>query len=109
MNNRWSAEEDFILILRRQAWRPETIARKLGRSVKAIENRSRRTGCWPTKGDLMTSGEAAKISGWSQQWCIKLAKREKFKAKRVPGGRWWLIDPGSFLNYLREINRRILL
>jgi len=101
-NRKWTAEEDFILILYRQTWTNKTIAKKIGRSIKAVENRSRRISCWPTTGDLMTSGEAAKMSGWSQQYCTMLAREKKVKAKRVPGGRWWLFDPVQFQNYLTK-------
>lgn len=102
MSRLWTADEEFILILRRENWKVETIARKLGRTPKAVLMKARKLNCWPTNGELMTSGEAAKISGYTQQWCVKLAKKKKVKAKRTPGGRWWLFSPEEFKKYLKE-------
>ena len=69
------------------------IGRKFGRSAYAVYQRSRRLGVWPTREDWVTSGVAAQITGFSQQWLSKLARIGKVRARRVPGGRWWLFDP----------------
>jgi len=39
---------------------------------------------------------AAKLMGVTPQWITSLARRGKIKARRVPGGRWWLFDPKWF-------------
>lgn len=70
----------------------KAIGRKLGRSAHAVYRRSARLGVWPTKQDWVTSSVAAEIAGVSQQWLTSLARRGRVRARRVPGGKWWLFD-----------------
>ena len=96
MSRRWTFEEDAILGLQRTTRTCAAIGRKLGRSACAVYCRARRIGCWPTTCDLITSTMAAKLMGVTPQWITSLARRGKIKARRVPGGRWWLFDPKWF-------------
>jgi excisionase family DNA binding protein len=99
---RWTYGEEFSLILLRTSYRIETIAKRLERSYWAVYQKSRKLGCWPTKCEFLTSGQAAEMTGYTQQWIVKLVKQKKVKAHRVPGGKWWLIDVESLETYASD-------
>jgi len=76
-----------------------TIARKLGRTPRAVEAmQQRRRGLCPTQQVYVTARQAALRVGLSPQYVETLCRRGRIKAHRVPGGRWWLVSD-------REIGR----
>lgn len=46
----------------------------------------------PTRQDWVTSTVAAELTGLSAQWLTQMARAGSVRARRVPGGRWWLFD-----------------
>lgn len=40
----------------------------------------------------ITTGEAARLVGVSQQTITAWARHKRIPARRVPGGRWWLVE-----------------
>lgn len=87
---RWSAAEGVYVT----TWLPyrtvPAIARALGRSEKGVRRWCERHGHSATTELLMTSGRAARIAGVSPQRLTALARQGRVRARRVPGGRWWL-------------------
>lgn len=75
------------------------IARRLGRTPKAVTRYCEREGIYPTRQDLLASGDAARAYGVRAQWLTAQARAGRFPgAQRVPGGRWWLFpqpEPGT--------------
>lgn len=69
---------------------PAEMAALLGRSELAVRKRCARLRLCPTREGGLTSTQAAKIAGYSPQWLTHLARTGQVKARRVPGGRWWL-------------------
>jgi hypothetical protein len=90
---KYTAEEEFFILTHLTAWPRATIARHLGRTERQIRDWCWRRGQHPRNQDLLTSGEAANVSGRSQQWLTELARSGRIRARREPGGRWWLFDP----------------
>ena len=76
-------------------WTIDAIAKRLGRTRKSVVQWCQRNGQYPTRQQWVTSGQAAELTGWSPQWIVRLVKAGKLRGRRVPGGRWWLIDPDS--------------
>jgi len=92
----WTMSEDAFLIGRRETWTIGAIAKALGRTPKAAYRRAQRQRCWPTRGSALTSGQAAELLGVTQQTMSKRARLGIVKARRVPGGSWWLFDRKMF-------------
>lgn len=70
------------------------IAGLLGRTEKAVWQKQNKLGIWAsTEGRYLTSGKAARLARMTPQGLTKLARAGKLKrARRKPGGRWWLFD-----------------
>lgn len=90
------------MIVNRRRLTLATLARHLGRSPKAVEQWCWRHGCFPTRGSWYTSGEAARRTGLSPQWLTALCRERRIRARRVPGGRWWLIAPEEVERLARQ-------
>jgi excisionase family DNA binding protein len=99
---KWSADEDFCLILWRSIYKPETIAKRLGRTVYGVEWRSKKLKCWPTKDDLLTTGQASELTGYCTEWLARMAKTGKIKSRKVPGGKWWLFKQEDLEAYASD-------
>jgi excisionase family DNA binding protein len=81
---------------------PEWIAKRLGISARRVRNLIWQEGLCPTQRDeLLTTGEAAEILGYTQQWVLRLVKAGKLRGHRNPGGRWMLIPRESVQSYLK--------
>lgn len=89
---RWTWAEDATLTLNVQRQSVETLARRLGRSPRAVRKRFRRLNLAPTRDEWLTSTQAAAVMGCTPQWVTHLARQGRIRARRVPGGAWWLID-----------------
>lgn len=74
----------------------ETIARRLGRTPRAVQAlQSRLAGRLAvTRQTHLTARQWALEHGWSPQYAATLCRRARVPARRVPGGRTWLIAPG---------------
>jgi hypothetical protein len=92
-NRKYTLDEECFILSHLTSWRRETIARHLGRTVRQIRDWCWRTGQNPRNQELLTSGQAARELGCSCQWLTQLAREGRIKARREPGGRWWLFDP----------------
>lgn len=102
---RWTYDEEDFACQRLHIWTPEAIARRLGRTPAAV---ARWLYTWrqgPTRQTWLTSGQAAKLAGCTQQWLTRLAKAGRARARRVPGGRWWLFDPAWIREHKEELCR----
>lgn len=89
----WSAAERDYLIDRLTTTPLAEIARRLGRTPKAVSRYCEREGLYPTRQDLLTSGDAAPLYGLTPQRLTALARAGRIPARRVPGGTWWLFEP----------------
>lgn len=72
---------------------PQQIARRLGRTVRAIEDICKKHHIAATRHGYLTSTEAARKTGLSPQYLTELARAKKLRAIRIRGGRWWLFNP----------------
>lgn len=90
---RYTLDEEAFILAHLTCWSRAAIARHLGRTPRQIKDWCWRTGQHPRNQHLLTSGEAARLAGVSQQWLTELARADRIKARREPGGRWWLFDP----------------
>ncbi len=89
---RWTpAEEEYLAAQLTRRPRAQ-IARRLGRTEKAVARYCERRGWYPTRMDRLTSGMLARETGLSPQRLTALARAGRLAARRVPGGRWWLFD-----------------
>lgn len=86
----WTLAEDFALMGMIGTMRPATIARRLGRSERAVIRRCNRLHLAASKDGVVTSGVAAQLTGLSPQYLTRLARQGRIPARRMPGGRWWL-------------------
>ena len=87
--------------------RPQWIAERLGISPGAVIRLMWREGLSPTqRDDLLTTGHAADILGYSQQWINGLCRRGILHGWRNPGGRWWLIPREEIQRFLVDIGKR---
>lgn len=98
----WTLEEvdyvkDNISLMRRSS-----IAMKLGRTEKAVARWCEKARICPTHDTWITSGWAAEMSGVSPQYLTRLAREGRIKARRVPGGRWWLYSPEHLATFRRS-------
>lgn len=98
---RWTDDEiqflsDYLLVMR-----PETLARKLGRTLRGVRQACNNRRLAPTTQELVTSGAAAEMTGYTRQYLTQLARARRLRAQRVPGSRWWLFDPAD-LDLLTE-------
>jgi excisionase family DNA binding protein len=89
---RYSVEQECLIVDHITLWRKETIARRLGKSRSAVRAWCWRHGINARSRHLMTSGQAAKYVNRSCQWLTELARSGRIKARREPGGRWWLFS-----------------
>lgn len=87
----WTEEEDHYVGVNRARLRLETIAAELSRSPYAVYQRRYS----PTRDEYLTSGLAARETGYSAQWLTTMARQRRIRAHRVPGGRWWLFKRGD--------------
>jgi hypothetical protein len=99
----YTFDEEALIVSRLTCWTRPTIARHLGRTPRAIRGWCWRHGQNPRNQHLLTSGQAAKITGLSQQWLTEMARAGRIKARREPGGRWWLFSPAA----LERIKERL--
>jgi len=53
--------------------------------------------------EYITVRTASEISGYNQQYLRRLLRGNVFRSKRI--GQLWLIDQGSFLEYLHHAKR----
>lgn len=102
---RWTADEIAFASGRLLTWTPQQIAAKLGRTVAGLRRMlwSRRLSVTAASG-FVTSGAAAKLTGFSQQHLTALARRGIVTATRIPGGRNWFFAPDALP--LRTAKRR---
>lgn len=91
----WSVDEAHFVSARIRLWTVGAIARHLGRSERAVRHWCERNRVAPTRDEWVTSGIAAELTGLSPQALTKAARAGRVRARRVPGGRWWLFDPAS--------------
>lgn len=91
----WSRAEELLVIQEVDRLRTETLARRLGRTPKAVRRWCERNRVWATDGGRLTSGWAARASGYTPQALTAMARAGRIGARRVPGGRWWLFDPDA--------------
>jgi len=103
----YSIEQERIVVDHITVWRKNTIARKLGKSVSAVRAWCNAHGISPRKRHLLTSGQAARMVGCSCQWLTELARAGRLKARREPGGRWWLFDPRNLKQLVVAPEKRI--
>lgn len=92
---RFTADEEQFISDRLPIWTLDAIARHLGRTRQSVERYCWRKHHAATTQDLVTSGQAAALTGRSPQRITALARQGKIRARRKPGGRWWLIDPAT--------------
>lgn len=90
---RYTPEESEFVIARLPYWTLGAIAAHLGRTTESVQKWCWRNHQSATRQHLVTSGQAAELTGWSQQWITSLCRRGQIRAHKKPGGRWWLIDP----------------
>lgn len=90
---RWSAIDDATL---RDAIATEPVsvlAARLNRTPQAIRARASQLHVRRADGERwVSSTEAARRSGYTQQHLTALARHGRVIAHRIPGGRWWLFD-----------------
>jgi len=100
---RWPEDQvEFVLANLTRMTIPE-IAAALGRSPSAVKTWCWRHGHSSRNQDLLTSGDAARLFGVSCQWLTELARTKRLrKARREPGGRWWLFDPDELRRYFQK-------
>ena len=101
-SSRYSLNQEMEIVQKVHCVSDAAIARRIGKSPRAVYNWRMRHHVYPTKRHLITSGEAARILGVTQQWIVKLAKARKLHARRTPlsfnnasGRRWWLFYPAD--------------
>lgn len=99
---RWSEEEiqlvsDWMLMRT-----PAEIARRLGRSLRAVEQICVKHHLYATRQHYVTSREAARITGLSQQWLTELVRTKRLRAIRIRGGRWWLFNPKTLQRFKQQ-------
>lgn len=86
----WTRQEAVFVT----TWLPyrtvPAIAAALGRTEKAVRRWCERHGHYATTELLMRSGRAARLAGCTPQRLTALARAGRIRARRVPGGRWWL-------------------
>ena len=92
---RWSEHEiEIVATMLGHGHSIERIARYVQRSPRAVQGlQSRRPGLCHTKLEALTARAYAQEIGVSSQWVATLCRQGRLPARRVPGGRWWMIDP----------------
>lgn len=90
----WSFAEMSFVDLHVGTLTDAQIGAYLGRTPKAVRQWRERNHIAPTRTTArwMTSGEAARMLGVSQQTVTRWCRTKQIPARRVPGGRWWLVD-----------------
>lgn len=88
---RWTDDEIDYVATWITRWRRSTIAARLGRSERSVKAMQERRGIWATTQDAMTARAYALETGQSPQWVSEQCRRGRLPARRVPGGRTWLI------------------
>lgn len=92
---RWTAADACNLIAWRRRYTVATIARRLGRTERAVVAYSYAHRCYPWDGSWYTPIEVARLLGVTRQCVTGWCARGVLRAQRVPGSRRWLIAPGS--------------
>lgn len=92
---RWTATEECNLIAWRRRYTVPELARRLGRSPRAVVQYSYVHRCYPWDGSWYTPIEVARLLGLTRQCVTGWCARGVVRARRVPGMRRWLIDPAS--------------
>lgn len=82
------------------------IARRLGLAERSVENWRWRLGIYHTRqSGWYTTGEAARVTGLSQQRLSHLARTSRIRARQRGGRRhWWVIAPEDVERLVREHN-----
>ena len=97
----WTAEEDRLLLYLMGHYRPQTIARKLGRSVRAVSIRANKLGMsFRDRYGWYSQKEAASILGVDERWLRARIESGTLKAQWAGSGR--------SRNSPRRISRRAL-
>ncbi len=83
----------------------EWIAERLRVSPRTVANIIDQEGLGPTtRGDYLTSGQAAELLSYSPQWVTTLCRTGRLPARRNPTsrypGRWWLIPREAVQRWL---------
>lgn len=99
---RWSAADETLLLRERRRLTVPELARRLGRSERAIITYSYLHRCYPWDGSWYTPIEVARLLGVSRQYVTRLCAAKRIRARRVPGMRRWLIDPDDVERLVRE-------
>lgn len=95
---RWTDEDMEFAAAHLTRWTRAQIARGLGRSPRAVEQWQQRSHQWATTQTLLTASEYARQVGRTPQTIAAQCRRGTLPARRVPGGRWWLIAPSARRN-----------
>lgn len=92
-HRRWRPDEEAFVRAAIAYMTVPTIAARLGRTPKAVLRWMERHRVYPTRtGDYVTSGVASRLTGLTPQELTALARERRIRARRVPGGRWWMFD-----------------
>jgi len=92
-HRRWRPDEEAFVRAAIAYMTVPTIAARLGRTPKAVLRWMERHRVFPTRtGDYVTSGVASRLTGLKPQTLTALARAGRVRARRVPGGRWWMFD-----------------
>lgn len=83
-------------------WQVSVIARRLGRTEGAVIERCIDLHIAPTKNGCLTSSEAARMAGVSQQYMTRMARQRRIKAHRLSGQSWWLFGPLDVLDWMES-------
>lgn len=95
MGRRWTASEECAVVIRIGRQSIPAIARRLGRTERAVRHWCDDHHVCATRDEWVTSGVAAKLTGYTPQGLTKMARSGRIRAHRIPGGRWWLFSPDT--------------
>lgn len=89
---RWTEDEIELLASLVTRCSRLTIARRLGRTPRAVEAlQQRHPGLWATQQTCVTARQAGMLAGISHTVTYRLIQRGELRCRRVPGGRWYLV------------------
>lgn len=90
---RWTEAEIQYVADHVHCYTRERLARRLGRTPRAVENlQARHPGLSATTGEYLTSQQLADLTGYSPQHVTHLVRTGRLRARRKPGSTWWLFD-----------------
>lgn len=98
----YTTEEREYIFNRLTSWGEDAIAKHLDRSVRSVQKQKVKYHQHALNQELVPSGVASQVTGYTPQGLTKMAREGRLKARRKPKSKWWLFYPPELENLKKK-------